>query len=475
MDKSNPSGEQRMKPLSIGFLPIVRMQFDIALAEEMITSVQEHLRSAGFELVGPEQAISDLQAAHDAVDSLSSVPIDLVLIFQATFADSSMVVEIVEAVDAPVFLWGIPEVWTGKRLRLNSLCGINLAGHALTLRKFQYDYAYAMPQDVQVIEKVRKLALAGSLRRKLKTARLGVVGEHPVGMDTCHLDEPRLRETFGLQIQRVALEDVFARTRSISESTIHQTRSILDTRLTNLSSLDQVPLKGTLSVYNALKDIAVEQKLDGMAVRCWPEFFTQMGCAACGAMSMLSDGFGQTIPMPCSCEADINGTLTQLILQWLSGNPAFGTDIVGIDVDKDRVALWHCGLAPLSMADPKSQPQGGIHSNRRVPLVMDFPLRPGTITIARLSQATGRLRLILGKGEMLAESKPFSGTAGVVKLACPAQEFLDLMMREGLEHHISLTYGDYYAALRSFAQIIKLPVLTIGEEENPIRYQKQNE
>jgi L-fucose isomerase-like protein len=294
-------------------------------------------------------------------------------------------------------------------------------------------------------------------------------------MDTCHLDEPRLRETFGLQIQRVALEDVLARTRSISESTIHQTRAILDTRLTNLSSLDQVPLKGTLSVYNALKDIAVEQKLDGMAVRCWPEFFTKMGCAACGAMSMLSDGFGGATPVPCSCEADINGTLTQLLLQWLSGNPAFGTDIVGMDADKDRIALWHCGLAPLSMADPKFQPQGGIHSNRHVPLIMDFPLRPGTVTIARLSQATGSLRMVLGKGVMLAEPKPFSGTAGVLKLACSAQEFLDLMMREGLEHHISITYGDYYAVLRSFADLLKLPVLTIGEEENPIRYQKQND
>ena len=58
-----------------------------------------------------------------------------------------MVVAIAEAVDAPVFLWGVPEAWTGERLRLNSLCGINLAGHALTLRKFQYDYAYTMPQD----------------------------------------------------------------------------------------------------------------------------------------------------------------------------------------------------------------------------------------------------------------------------------------------------------------------------------------
>ncbi len=468
-------GNQRMKPLRIGFFPIVRIQFDVALAEERIKSAQEHLQSAGFELLGPNQAISDLQAAREAAEMLSAVPIDLVLIFQATFADSSMVVAITETVDAPIFLWGVPEAWAGERLRLNSLCGINLAGHALTLRHFQYDYAYALPQDRKVIEKIRNLALAGSLRRRLKTARLGVVGEHPLGMDTCHLDEPRLREIFGVQIQHIELDDVFTRARSISESKIAQTRKLLDSHLDNLPSLDQVPLSSTLSVYNALKEITAEQKLDGLAVRCWPEFFTQMGCAACGAMSMLSDGFGQTTPVPCSCEADINGTLTQLILQWLSGNPAFGTDIVGMDADRDRIALWHCGLAPLSMADPQSRPQGGIHSNRRVPLVMDFPLRPGMITIARLSQATGSLRLVLGTGEMLAESKPFSGTAGVLKLACPAQEFLDRMMREGLEHHISLTYGNYYAALRSFAEIIKLPVLTIGEEENPIRYQIHQE
>jgi len=460
--------DYKMKPLRIGFLPIVRIQFDVALAEEMIKSAREHLEANGFELVVPEQPISDLQATQVAIRTLSMVPVDLVLIYQATFADSSMVVAISEAVKAPVFLWGVPEAWTGERLRLNSLCGINLAGHALTLRKFQYDYAYTMPQDREVIEKIRNLALAGSLQRRLKSVRLGVVGEHPIGMDTCHLDEPRLREIFGVQIQHVVLDDVFSRARSISESTISQTRAILDTSLVNLPSLEQVQLKGTLSVYHALFDIAVEQKLDGLAVRCWPEFFTQMGCAACGAMSMLSDGFRQATPIPCSCEADINGTLTQLILQLLSGNPAFGTDIVGIDNDKDRIALWHCGLAPLSMADPQSQPQGGIHSNRRVPLVMDFPLRPGTITIARLSQATGSLRMVLGKGEMLAESKPFSGTAGVIRLAYPAQEFLDLMMREGLEHHVSLTYGDYCAALRSFAEIIKLPVLIIGEEENPI-------
>jgi len=114
------------------------------------------------------------------------------------------------------------------------------------------------------------------------------------------------------------------------------------------------------------------------------------------------------------------------------------------------------------MADANHQPHGGIHSNRRLPLVMDFPLKAGQVTLARLSQATGSLRLVLGRGEMLAEPKPFSGTAGTLKLECSADEFLNLLIKEGLEHHISLTYGDYFDALIAFAGLIDLPVLTLA-------------
>ena len=454
-----------MKTLRIAFFPLIRTTFDMALAEEMIRMAREALAAAGLELSGPAKAITDLPSARSAAADLDSTAVDLILIFQATFADSTMVTALTDYADAPVFLWGIPEPWTGGRLRLNSLCGINLAGHALTLQKRKYRYAYGSPQDPAVIEKIRSSAAAGELRRRLRSARLGVIGDHPLGLDTCHLDEAGLKKTFGVEIKRIELAELFARARKIPTPTLNRTRSLLDARLDNLPTLEQAPLTGTLSAYHALKEIADEKKLDGLAVRCWPEFFTELGCAACGAMAMLTDGLGQATPLPCSCEADINGTLTQLILQWLSGSPAFGTDIVGVDEGENRIALWHCGLAPLAMADPVHQPHGGIHSNRGVPLVMDFPLKPGTVTIARISQSTGSLRLVLGKGDMLAEPKPFSGTAGTLRLACSASEFLALLMDEGLEHHISLAYGDYFAPLSAFAGLVGLPVISIGEEE----------
>jgi L-fucose isomerase-like protein len=211
-----------------------------------------------------------------------------------------------------------------------------------------------------------------------------------------------------------------------------------------------------LSAYVALRDMAATQQIDGFAVRCWPEFFTDMGCASCGAMSILSDSM-----IPCSCEADVNGTITQFILQTLSGEPAFGTDIVSVDQDTDSLVVWHCGLAPLSMADPQTQPGVTIHSNRKLPLLMEFPLKPGRVTIARLSEATGSYRLVIGSGDIVRGDKPFSGTCGLLHFERPAAQVLDNILSEGLEHHISLTYGDHRPALLALAHMLDLPVLML--------------
>jgi len=454
-----------LNSIKIAFFPLLRTTFDVVFAQQMIDAVRKNLLRAGFMLIEPEQPIKDLDDAARAAKWVADQSIDTMLIFQATFADSTMVSTLAAAAKAPVFLWAVPETWTGGRLRLNSLCGINLAGHALTRQGRKYYYGYGLPQDEDVLKKLKIVSRAGAVMRKLNSAKLGVVGEHPDGFDSCHLDAEALRDAFGIQVECIPLAEIFDRARGIPEDAVVPVRNALDQHLDNLATLDQKPLMGTLRVYLALREVAEEKKLEGLAVRCWPEFFTEMGCAACGAMSMLSDGFGNKMPVPCSCEADINGTVTQLILQYLSGEPSFGTDIVGIDTVKDQIALWHCGLAPLTMADPDFQPQGTIHSNRQLPLLMDFTLKPGRVTIARVSQTTGDFRFVFGSGMMLLEPKPFSGTAGTLRLDCSAQSFLDALIHGGLEHHISMTYGQYLPELSIIADWIGLPIINLVEKE----------
>lgn len=450
-----------MSTLHLAFLPLARSTFDIPFAEEVTAQARQNLHNAGFELHGPEGLITSLEAAQAAAQALSRQALDLAVIFQATFADSSMVNALAHALEAPLFLWAVPEAATGGRLRLNSLCGINLAGHSLTLQRIPYDYVLCPPQDPAVIAQLRPLAKAGQVRRLLRQARLGVIGEHPPGMDTCHLDAPRLKEKLGIEVRQIPLPEAFSRARQQPRERIQAVRQELDQHLPNLSNLDQTALNGSLSVYAALRQIAEEERLDGLAVRCWPEFFTELGCAACGAMSMLTDDIGRGPGLPCSCEADINGTVTQLILQWLADAPAFGSDLVAMDFEQDTSVFWHCGLAPLSFADPSFQPRGALHSNRKLPLVMEFPLKPGIVTLARLNQSTGELRMVQGRGEMLAHPPAFSGTSGVLRFERPARQIFDVLMSEGLEHHLSLVYGDHLAALQAFTRLAGLPALNL--------------
>ncbi|MBZ0279226.1 MAG: L-fucose/L-arabinose isomerase family protein [Anaerolineae bacterium] len=444
-----------MQEIHIGLVAIARTTFDMALAQEVTAQARTQLTAAGLTLVGSDALVTSTEEAETAIDALANDPPDLLILLQATFADSTITLKLASEINAPLLLWAVPEEHTGGRLRLNSLCGVNLAAHGLRRLGHPYEYVYGAPDDPAVIEKILTVAKAGRVRSLLRRARIGRVGEHPAGFDTCKVDVEKVARQLGIEVVQMDLQnDIFARARTANSDAVEMTLDALGQRVGGLDQLDSKATQGTISAYLTLREWAKAEKLNGYAVRCWPEFFTEMGCAACGAMSMLSDE--QT---PCSCEADVNGTITQLMLQGLSGEPAFGADIVSVDNERDGLVLWHCGLAPLSMVDPQAQPAGTIHSNRKLPLLMEFPLKPGHVTLARLSEATGEYRLIIGKGEMLRAPRSFSGTTGIVRFDRPAETVLDTILTEGLEHHISLTYGDHVAALTALGKMLQLPML----------------
>ena len=106
-----------MNPLSVAFVPLARTTFDIPLAEEVTETVRAHLESAGLRLVGPQELITDLPAAEKIARALELERVNLLLVFQATFADSTMVTALTDGIDAPILLWAVPEARTGGRLR----------------------------------------------------------------------------------------------------------------------------------------------------------------------------------------------------------------------------------------------------------------------------------------------------------------------------------------------------------------------
>ena len=199
--------------IRIGFVPIARPTFDLDLARALTAEVYAAVAGAGCSLVGTQELVMDSAAIEARIAILADAGIDMVLMLQATFADSTMVTQLAQALDAPLLMWALPEAQVGGRLRINSFCGINLAGHGLRRAGIVYDYIYAEPADEAALEKLQVFATAAAVKRRLQGARIGRLGEHPAGFDTCRVNHAALQSQLGVEVAPYELAPFFARAR----------------------------------------------------------------------------------------------------------------------------------------------------------------------------------------------------------------------------------------------------------------------
>ncbi len=295
------------------------------------------------------------------------------------------------------------------------------------------------------------------MARRLAGARIGVVGDRPTGFEPCGYDAAQLKRTTGVTVDAVALPALFERGAAAAVDAVADARSAFSEELEGIEAVDASALDQSVRLHLGLRDLVDQEGWAAVATRCWPECFTEFGGAACAPQSRLNQDLG----VPGLCEADAYGAVTSLILQWLVDEPSFVADLIHLDPADNTAVFWHCGLAPVGMADPVVAPRATVHSNRRLPLLYEFPLKPGRVTISRLSQSRGRHRLVIGGGEMLRAPLPFSGTAGVARLDRSVDDVLATVVDEGLEHHYGIAYGDVRGPLRALASELAIDVVEL--------------
>ncbi|RME14528.1 MAG: hypothetical protein D6801_09135, partial [Alphaproteobacteria bacterium] len=273
---------------------------------------------------------------------------------------------------------------------------------------------------------------------------------------TCAYNAGALKALAGVTVDELALEALFDTARAQPAEAASALRADLEGAVQGLESVNQPELDRSLRLKLALDDLRGRGGYDAFAIRCWPETFTEYGGAVCGPAALMGEA-----RVPCACEADVYGALTQLVLKEAAGAPVFLTDLVDVDADDDTAVVWHCGQAPMSMRDPDAPVEATIHTNRRQPLLLQFPLRPGRVTLMRISQARGQAQMVLAGARMLKRPMAFTGTSGVLRFDRPAGEVLERLVASGLEHHMALAYGDHRAPLREAAGAMNLPLLEL--------------
>ena len=124
----------------IGYLALARETFDVEYAESKFKNAKSLLLSLSPMQLALMISLTNDEDAESALSFFKSNHFDKIFLFQTTFTDAKFLLNFAQSIQKPICIVSFPEPRTGGRLRLNSICGLNLAMHSLIKNDITPDF-----------------------------------------------------------------------------------------------------------------------------------------------------------------------------------------------------------------------------------------------------------------------------------------------------------------------------------------------
>lgn len=435
-----------MKKTNIGVVCLARKTFDSEAAAEIYKeSVIEMKKNTTVNWTFIEQLVIEPADAQHAGELLASKNLDGVVIISGTFHLGHLALIIDKFLHKPILLWGFNELpYNGGKIRLNSVCGVNL--NASNLYKAGND-AYSCSIGDKIDENWLE---AVQMKAALNNAHVGLAGYRADGFFNLSVEDTALYNKTGVLIDHYELKEIMDLYED--DELGFSVTAVKD--IYNCSDVSDIQVDKVAKLSNSIERFLIQNKLDALAIRCWPEFANAYGTSPCAAMSLLN-GKGYTL----GCEGDVEGTLSMLACNAISPLPAFLADLSQVNFEEDYALMWHCGVAPYTLWDKKSARSLDSYFAGGRGVTADFVMQSGPVTIMRIDSARGKTRLFVEKGTAIPMTKDLKGTYCKVRFEKPIKDILDTVTSTGVAHHVAMVYGDYVETMLKFAKIMGFEVI----------------
>jgi L-fucose isomerase-like protein len=337
-------------------------------------------------------------------------------------------------------LWGLEELpYEGGKIRLNSMCGINLnASNLYKAGVRNYHVVIGKHIDEAWLDAIR-------ITKAFKSVHIGIIGYRAEGFFNLDVDELDLYKQTGILADHYELDEIFDF--EVDPELTHkrkvQIKEIFDVRGISEYQLEKVAM--LIAKFDAFIKL---YKLDAIAIRCWPDFAEKYGISPCAAMSVLQSE-GKIL----ACEGDLLGAISMLAHQAVGAATPFLADFSQINLKEDFGLLWHCGVAACNLWDGKCIRSLDSYFAGGKGVTADFVMKSGPISLLRIDYAPGEYRIFLQKGEGIEMNKELKGTYIKVKFDDHVRTVLNRIIENGIAHHISISYGEFLNPFQIFAKI----------------------
>ena len=427
--------------ICVGLVCLARKTFDYKAAEEIYVRIKEDLKK--IELIQWE-IISDLlievEDAQDAAHGLASKEIDALVCISGTFALGHLILELNKVIKKPILLWGLEELpYDGGKIRLNSVCGINLnASNLYKAGVKNYQVVIGNQIDEDWLNAIRII-------KTFSTNRIGIIGYRAKGFFNLDVDELDLYRLLGVLVDHFELDEIYNYevNKDKVEERVQQVKSIFD-----VSEITEQQVLKVADLTVKFEGFMDKHQLGAIAIRCWPEFAGNFGISPCAAMSIL-----QSEDKILTCEGDLLGSLSMLAHKAIGGETPFLADFSQVDIKENFGLLWHCGVAPCNLWDGKCIRSLDTYFAGGKGVTADFVMKSGEISMLRIDYTTGEYRIFIQKANSIPMDKDLKGTYVKVRFEDNVRDVLDKIILNGIAHHISIVYGDHIKPLEIFAKL----------------------
>lgn len=446
------------KEFRLGYMPTRRSFFSKEDAKkykeitrnEMASILPKGVKVFDLEWLNDEGLLFDEKDIQKVAHYYIENEVDALFAPHCNFGTENAVAQVSKKVQKPLLIWGPRDeapLPNGKRLR-DSQCGLFATSKVLQRYKVPFTYIInSKPTDNVFRKGLVNFVRAANVVKFTKNTRIGQVSSRPQSFYSVIVNESELLEKFGIEVIPINLSTVV---RMVNES-IEKEKAAIDQiaeemkKVVDFSKLTPASTDKIAALKYALLKLAEEFDLQAMGFQCWDELQFQLGICSCFVHAILTDeGF------PVSCESDIHGAISSLMLQSVSmfEDPTFFSDFTIRHPENDNAELlWHCGAFPPSLSADKKGSYIGEHFvlPSHAPGTCNWQLKKGDLTLLRFDSSGEGYFLLCGEGKAI--DGPFNLGTYVYMEVNDWPLWEEKLIYGPYIHHVSCIYGKYSSAL----------------------------
>ncbi len=310
------------------------------------------------------------------------------------------------------------------------------------------------PEDGSGLQMITEAAHEERVRRALRRARIGLVGEPSDWLVASMPDASTVRRTWGPTVVPVEMDGVVKTMAAICDEELEEHADELIAGASGVFEPSTSDIRDVARVYLALQQIVVDHDLDALTVRCF-DFVQNQKTTGCFGLAQLTDE-----GVIAGCEGDLVSTIGLLWARLLVDETPWMANPAQLDPERNTLWLAHCTV-PRSLVSSY-----GLRSHFESGLGVGIQgtLPPGQVTLLRIG-GKEMDRVWLAEGEIL--------RSGNAENLCRTQAEIQLtrggkaadLLRAPLGNHLVLVPGHHLDCFGHWCESAATDFGMVGEYE----------